>query len=88
MATVRAAFPDFHNTIEDLIAEGNRVAARLSYRGTHRGELFRIAPTGRRVTYSGIALFRIAGGKIIDVWVIGDTLGLLRQLGGVPERRP
>jgi predicted ester cyclase len=80
-ATVRAAFPDFHNTIEDLIAEGDTVVARLIYSGTHRGPLFGIAPTGKQVTYAGVAIFRITGSKIVDGWVMGDTLGLLRQLG-------
>lgn len=80
---VRTAFPDFHNTIEELIAEGDRVVARLTYRGTHRGQLFNIAPTGRSVTYQGIAIFRIAGGQIVDGWVMGDTLGLMRQLGAI-----
>lgn len=57
---VRSAFPDFHNSVEDLIAERDTVVARLTYRGTHRGELFSIAPTGNRVTYAGIAIFKIA----------------------------
>src|SRR5437762_1688217 len=60
MRTVRAAFPDFHNDIEELIAEGDRVVAQLSYTGTHQGELFDIAATGRRVSYAGVAIFRIA----------------------------
>ncbi len=81
---VRAAFPDFHNAIEDLIAEGDKVVARLTYRGTHRGELFGIAPTGRQVVYTGIAIFRIAGSKIADGWVLGDTWDLRQQLGAVP----
>lgn len=83
VATVRAAFPDFHNRMDDLIAEGDKVVARLTYTGTHQGELFGIAPTGRRVTYAGIAVFRIAAGKITEGWVLGDTLGLLRQLGAI-----
>lgn len=77
---VRATFPDFHNTIDGLIAEGDEVVARLTYRGTHRGELFGIAPTGKRVTYSGVAIFLIADGKIKDGWVLGDTMGLKSQL--------
>lgn len=91
VATVRAAFPDFHNTVEELIAEGAKVAARLTYQGTHAGSVFEIAPTHRRVTYSGIALFRISSGQIADGYVQGDTLGLLRQLGAAPagaEMRP
>ena len=82
--SVRVAFPDFHNTIEELIAEGDRVVARLTYRGTHRGELFGIAPTGRRVVYTGIAIFRIAGSKIADGWVLGDILSLMQQIGAIP----
>lgn len=81
VALVRHAFPDFHNTIEELIAEGDRVAARLAYRGTHRGELFGLAPTGREVNYAGAAIFRIHRGKIVNGWVLGDTASLMRQLG-------
>ena len=83
VATVRRAFPDFQNAIEDLIAEGEKVVARLTYRGTHQGELFGIPATGKQVTYDGIALFHIVDGKIVSGWVIGDTPALLRQLGGV-----
>src|SRR5713226_6225768 len=72
MKTVRRAFPDFFNTIEEILTDGDRVVARLTYRGTHLGELFGIAPTGIRVTYAGVALFRIQGGKISDGWVLGD----------------
>jgi|SRR3989304_6578609 len=78
---VRTAFPNFHNTVEDLIAEGDKVVARLTYRGTHKGTLFGIAPTGKQVIYVGIAIFRIADGMIVDGWVLGDTLSLMRQLG-------
>jgi predicted ester cyclase len=86
--SVRAAFPDFHNTIQDLIAEGDRVVARLTYRGTHGGELFGIAPTGRHVVYTGIAIFRLTGGKIVDGWVLGDALGLMQQMRTTPARGP
>lgn len=78
--TVRTAFPDFHNTIEDLIAEGDKVVARLTYNGTHNGELFGIAPTGKRVAYSGVAIFRIVNNKIVNGWVLGDIPSLLKQL--------
>lgn len=81
METVRQAFPDFHNTIESLIAEGDRAAARLTYRGTHSGPLFGHAPTGRRIEYAGAAFFRIADGKIAEGWVLGDTMALWKQLG-------
>jgi steroid delta-isomerase-like uncharacterized protein len=81
MRQVRGAFPDFHNTIDELMEEGDSIAARLTYRGTHRGELFGIAPTGRSIAYSGAAFFRMQDGKIAEGWVLGDLLGLLRQLG-------
>ncbi len=83
MAMVQGAFPDFHNAIEELIAEGDQVVARMTYSGSHRGELYGLAPTGKHVTYSGIAIFRIKGGKIATGWVIGDALGLMKQLGAV-----
>ena len=81
VALVRSAFPDFHNTIEELVAEGDKVVARLTYRGTHQGELFNTAPTGRQVTYAGVAIFRIADGQVTDGWVMGDTLSVMQQIG-------
>jgi len=80
MRAVRQAFPDFHNHVEELIAENDRVVARLTYTGTHRGELFGIGATGRRVSYVGVALFRISEGRIVEGWVLGDIHGLMRQL--------
>jgi steroid delta-isomerase-like uncharacterized protein len=77
---VRRAFPDFTNEIEELISEGDKAFARLTYRGTHRGEIFGIAPTGRRVEYAGAAVFSFRGDKIAEVWVLGDISGLLSQL--------
>ena len=80
VARVRAAFPDFHNSINDLIAESDKVVAVLTYTGTHRGELFGIAPTGRRISYRGIAVFQIRDGKIWNGYVLGDTQTLRAQL--------
>jgi steroid delta-isomerase-like uncharacterized protein len=82
MRTVRRAFPDFHNRLEELVAEGDRVVARLTYTGTHAGELLGIPPTGRRVSYAGVALFRVASGQIAEGWVLGDLYGLVAQLRG------
>lgn len=81
MRFIRSAFPDFHNTVEEMVAEGDRVAARLTYRGTHRGVIFGVAPTGRAIAYEGLALFRIAGGKIVEGYVLGNVIHLLGQLG-------
>jgi len=81
----RAAFPDLHFTIEDLLAAGDRVAQRWSCTATHQGELMGIPPTGKKVRTTGITIFRIANGKIAEEWVNWSTLSLLQQLGAVPE---
>ena len=78
--SVWLAFPDFHNQIEEMIAEGDRVVARLTYTGTHRGEIMGISPSGRRVRYEGAAWFRIEGGRIALVHVVADRESLWRQL--------
>ncbi len=77
---IRKSFPDFTNTLEELVSEGNRSFARLTYRGTHKGEIFGIAPTQQNVEYAGAALFRFRDGLIASVWVLGDMVGLLQQL--------
>ena len=82
--TYRSAFPDGHTIIEDLIAEGDKVAYRWTYRGTHQGELMGIAPTEKEVTITGITINRISGGKIEEEWNNFDQLGMLQQLGVVP----
>jgi predicted ester cyclase len=81
----RNAFPDIKLTIEEQIAEGDKVVTRTSGTGTHQGELFGTAPTGRRVNgVLGICVTRIANGKVVeDNWVY-DALGMMRQLGAVP----
>lgn len=85
-ATVyRTAFPDLQLTIEDIIAEGQTVMARWSCRGTHKGDLSGIAPTGKQVTISGVSVARFTGGKMVEGWVNWDALGLMQQLGVVPE---
>ena len=77
---VRAAFPDFHSTVEEIIAEGDRLAACLTYRGTHQGEIFGIEPTWRPVSYAGVAIFVVNEGLIGQVWMLGDRLELIQQL--------
>ena len=77
----RAAFPDSRFTVEDLIAEGDRVAARVTVWGTHSGPFVGLAPTGKRVVVTGIVISRISAGKIVELWEETDDLGLLRQLG-------
>jgi steroid delta-isomerase-like uncharacterized protein len=81
----RTAFPDFRLTVEDIIAEGETVMTRWSCRGTHKGDLSGIAPTGKQFTISGITVGRLANGKIAESYVNWDALGLMQQLGVVPE---
>jgi steroid delta-isomerase-like uncharacterized protein len=79
------AFPDFRADIEDLIAEGDKVVARMTFRGTHTGgEFMGIPPSGRSFTFSATAIFRIAGGKIVEHWGEEDAVGWLQQLGAIP----
>ena len=77
---VRPAFPDFTNSVEELIAEGDKVAACLTYRGTHLGEIYDIEGTGRQIRYIGTAIFVFRDGLISNAWVLGDRLELLKQL--------
>jgi predicted ester cyclase len=82
--SVRAAFPDFHNTVEQMIAEGDRLAACLTYRGTHSGgEIFNVPPTGRKITYTGVAIFLFRDALISHAFVLGDRFQLMLQLGAI-----
>jgi len=80
----RTALPDLHLTIDDQVAEGDRVVTRWTGSGTHRGDLLGIPPTGRSVSVTGMLISRIEGGKFVEEWVNWDTLGLLQQVGAVP----
>jgi steroid delta-isomerase-like uncharacterized protein len=81
----RSAFPDVQITVEDQLADGERVATRWTARGTHKGELFGIAPTGKQVTITGMTIDRFSGGKIVESWDNWDALGLMQQIGAVQE---
>ena len=83
--TAQIAFPDVHFTVHELLAEGDKVVARWSYVATNTGPFLGRPATGRRVTDQGIDIFRIEGGKIVEMWVAQDSLGLLHQLGVIPE---
>jgi steroid delta-isomerase-like uncharacterized protein len=78
--TIRSGSRDFHNEVTELIAEGNRAAARLRYTGHHTGLLAGIAATGRRFEYAGAAFFSSRDGRLTRAWVLGDLEGLRRQL--------
>jgi steroid delta-isomerase-like uncharacterized protein len=77
----RVAFPDFHATIHDQIAEGDKVVTRKVFHGTHQGELMGIPPTGRQVEIEVIDIVRLEDGRIVEHWNVVDRLGLLQQLG-------
>jgi steroid delta-isomerase-like uncharacterized protein len=83
-AAYRTAFPDLAITIEDQIAEGDRVVTRWTVRGTHTGDLWRIPGTGKEIRVSGTSVDRIQNGRIVESWVNWDALGLMQQLGVVP----
>ena len=83
----REAFPDLEITIEEQIAEGDKVVTRWASRGTHRGEFRGIAPTGNEVRLTGIGIFRFSEeGKVVESWDNFDQLGMLQQLGAVPSQ--
>lgn len=79
-----AAFPGYQMTIEDLVAEGDKVAVRAMFQGTHRGDLMGVLPTGKQVTTPVMLIYRLAGGKIVEHWMNADQLGMMQQLGVIP----
>ena len=84
-AAYRKAFPDFHFTLDDVLAEGDKVFVRMTIRATHRGEFMGVKPTGKAVTFSKMDIFRIFNGKILEHWDQADRLSLLQQIGVVPR---
>ena len=85
IAASRAGLPDTHMAMEDLVAEGDRVAVRWTYRGTHRHEFLGLPPTGKQIILTGMHIDRFAGGKIVERWVETDLRGMLQQLGSRPD---
>ena len=83
VANLFAAFPDFHRTVEDIVAEGDKVVARYTARGTHRGDFMGIQATGKLVTFRWITIYRIAADRVAEEWPLFDALGLKQQLSGV-----
>jgi predicted ester cyclase len=83
-ALLRAAFPDARHTIEDQIAEGDKVVTRITARATFQGAILGIPPNGKLITIEGISIHRIAGGQFVEHWAVGDNLSLYQQLGAIP----
>jgi predicted ester cyclase len=84
VTALRAAFPDFHYTVEDEIGEGDKIVQRLTARGTHKGQFLGMPATGKQATWTEIHVARLSGGKLVEHWVNQDQLGMLQQLGIVP----
>jgi predicted ester cyclase len=83
-ADFRAAFPDWHEEVVHLVAEGDSVAGRFRYSGTHLGEFLGEAPTGKRMEVEEVFFLRAEGGRFVDFWGLEDSLGRMRQLGLLP----
>ena len=87
LAMLFKGFPDFHGTIEDIIAEGDKVWAHVTFTGTHTGEwnLFGVtlAPTGKKITYKSVTIKRIVDGKMVEGWAVNDMLDFFKQLGAI-----
>jgi len=81
LAMLFKGFPDYHGTIEDVIAEGDKVWARVTYTGTHTGEYLGFAPSGKKISYKSVTIKRIVDGKIVEGWTVNDMLDFLKQLG-------
>ena len=82
------AFPDLHFKVEDILAEDDKVAYRLTVSGTHRGEFQSIPPTNKKVSFTSTGISNIVDGKVAEDWVDADTMGLMQQLGVIPSAPP
>ncbi len=87
IAPFLASFPDTRMAVVDLIAEGDKVAKLWSFEATHEGEFLGMAPTGKRITWSGITIYRVSGDRVVECIWRTDALGLLQQLGAIPAAR-
>jgi predicted ester cyclase len=76
-------FPDWHEEIDDVIAEGDKVWVRVTYTGTHSGIFRGVAPTGKQISITGLMIYRIADGKLVEGWDLSDYLALLMQIGAI-----
>ncbi len=82
----RSAFTNAHISVEDQLAEADKVVTRWTGSGTHQGEFMGVSPTGNQVTVTGITINRVSGGKIAESWINYDALGMMRQIGAIPEQ--
>ena len=87
LETLYTAFPDVRVTLQDMVFAGDTVVSRMTWTGIHRGAFMGIPAGGRRVSWTAISIIHLSAGTIVQAWVNEDTLGLLRQIGGVVEAR-
>lgn len=81
---MRGGFPDIQWTLEEMIAEGEKIAARFTMRGTHQGTFFCVPPTGKKIAVQAMNFYRLSGGQFVEERVQPDLLGLMQQIGAVP----
>lgn len=84
VASLHNGFPDLHSTVEDQVAEDDRVMTRFRARGTHHGEFMGVPASGNQIDIAGIIVSRVANGKIVEQWSVPDLLSLLQQIGAIP----
>jgi len=83
-AMLLRVYPDLHLTVDDVIAEGDKVVARNTVTGTHQGEFMGVGPTGKSVTYNEIFIFRFADGRVVETWGVVDVYAQMKQIGVIP----
>jgi steroid delta-isomerase-like uncharacterized protein len=83
-AMLLRVYPDLHLSVDDVIAEGDKVVARNTVTGTHQGEFMGVAPTGKSVTYNEIFIFRFADGRVVETWGVVDVYAQMKQIGVIP----
>ncbi len=83
----RSAFPDLHFQVDDIFAAGDKVVARVSIHGTHKGEFLGVAPTGKKISVQAFDILRFADGKIVEHWGLTDSMTMMQQLGAIPTEQ-
>ncbi|HEY5538405.1 MAG TPA: ester cyclase [Thermoplasmata archaeon] len=84
IGAIRTGFPDLGVAVNDLVSQGDKVWARATFTGTHKGSFMNIPPTGKRISFEVMDIVRFSGGKVAEHWGVADSLGLLTQLGVIP----
>lgn len=87
IAMMRGGFPDIQWTLEEMVAEGDKVAAHFTMRGTHRGTFFGVPPTGKTIVVQSMGFYRLSDGKFVEEHGLPDLLGLLQQIGAAPTAK-